>query len=414
MSVVKDMSLAPSGRQKIQWVRDFMPALSGIEARFRREKPFAGLTIAVSVHLEAKTANLGLVLKEGGADVHLTGCNPLSTQDDVAAAVAEMGVDTYGVYGVDMEEYERLLEETLKCRPHLIVDDGGDLINLLGGRCAQYAGRLIGGCEETTTGIHRLYAREREGILPCPMMAVNDAKAKHYYDNKYGTGQSTWDAIMHTTNLIVAGKTVVVAGYGWCGKGIAMRAKGMGADVIVCEVDPFKALEATMENFRVMPMDAAARLGDIFVTATGCKDVIVKRHFEVMKDNVMLCNSGHFDCEVDVAALGEMAVERFPRRQNIEGFKLEDGRTLNVLAEGRLVNLAAGNGHPAEIMDMSFAVQALSLEWLVKHQRELEKKVYIVPDEIDDKIGQVKLEAMGLAIDQLTQEQRDYLAGWEA
>ena len=414
MSVVKDMSLAPSGRQKIQWVRDFMPALSGIEARFRREKPFAGLTIAVSVHLEAKTANLGLVLKEGGADVHLTGCNPLSTQDDVAAAVAEMGVDTYGVYGVDMEEYERLLVETLKCRPHLIVDDGGDLINLLGGRCAQYAGRLIGGCEETTTGIHRLYAREREGILPCPMMAVNDAKAKHYYDNKYGTGQSTWDAIMHTTNLIVAGKTVVVAGYGWCGKGIAMRAKGMGADVIVCEVDPFKALEATMENFRVMPMDAAARQGDIFVTATGCKDVIVKRHFEVMKDNVMLCNSGHFDCEVDVAALGEMAVERFPRRQNIEGFKLEDGRTLNVLAEGRLVNLAAGNGHPAEIMDMSFAVQALSLEWLVKHQKGLEKKVYIVPDEIDDQIGRVKLEAMGLAIDTLTQEQRDYLAGWEA
>ena len=414
MSIVKDMSLAPSGHQKIRWVRDFMPALSGIEERFRREKPFAGLTIAVSVHLEAKTANLGLVLREGGADVHLTGCNPLSTQDDVAAAMADLGVDTYGVYGVDMAGYENLLVETLKCRPHLIVDDGGDLISLLGDRCNQYGERLIGGCEETTTGILRLKAREREGILPCPMMAVNDAKAKHYYDNKYGTGQSTMDAIMHTTNLMVAGKTVVVAGYGWCGKGIAMRAKGMGANVIVCEVDPFKALEATMENFRVMPMDQAARLGDLFITATGCKDIIVKRHFQVMKDNALLCNSGHFDCEVDVAALGEMAAERFDRRANIRGYRLPDGRTLNVLAEGRLVNLAAGNGHPAEIMDMSFAVQALSLEWLAKHRGELEKKVYNVPDEIDDQIGRVKLAAMGLAIDELTQEQRDYLAGWEA
>ena len=414
MSIVKDMSLAPSGHQKIRWVRDFMPSLSGIEERFRREKPFAGLTIAVSVHLEAKTANLGLVLREGGADVHLTGCNPLSTQDDVAAAMADLGVDTYGVYGVDMAGYENLLVETLKCRPHLIVDDGGDLISLLGDRCNQYGERLIGGCEETTTGIHRLYARQRAGILPCPMMAVNDAKAKHYYDNKYGTGQSTMDAIMHTTNLMVAGKTVVVAGYGWCGKGIAMRAKGMGANVIVCEVDPFKALEATMENFRVMPMDQAARLGDLFITATGCKDIIVKRHFQVMKDNALLCNSGHFDCEVDVAALGEMAAERFDRRANIRGYRLPDGRTLNVLAEGRLVNLAAGNGHPAEIMDMSFAVQALSLEWLAKHRGELEKKVYNVPDEIDDQIGRVKLAAMGLAIDELTQEQRDYLAGWEA
>ena len=414
MSIVKDMSLAPSGRQKIQWVRDFMPALSGIEERFRREKPFAGLTIAVSVHLEAKTANLGLVLREGGAEVHLTGCNPLSTQDDVAAAVADSGVATYGVHGVDMEEYENLLVEALKCRPHLIVDDGGDLINLIGGKCAQYGDRLIGGCEETTTGIHRLHAREREGILPCPMMAVNDAKAKHYYDNKYGTGQSTWDAIMHTTNLIVAGKTVVVAGYGWCGKGIAMRAKGMGANVVVCEVDPFKALDATMENFRVMSMDEAAKIGDIFVTATGCKDVIVERHFKMMKNNAVLCNSGHFDCEVDVAALRAMSIETFPRRQNIEGFKLPDGRVLNVLAEGRLVNLAGGNGHPAEIMDMSFAVQALSLEWLVKHQEGLEKKVYIVPDEIDDQIARVKLAAMGLSIDELTEDQKAYLAGWEA
>ena len=414
MSIVKDMSLAPSGHQKIEWVRDFMPALSGIEERFRREKPFEGLTIAVSVHLEAKTANLGLVLREGGAEVHLTGCNPLSTQDDVAAAMADKGVDTYGVHGVTPQEYEDLLVETLKCRPHLIVDDGGDLISLLGGKCAEYGDRLLGGCEETTTGIHRLYARERAGILPCPMMAVNDAKAKHYYDNKYGTGQSTWDAIMHTTNLMVAGKTVVVAGYGWCGKGIAMRAKGMGANVIVTEVDPFKALEATMENFRVMPMDEAAKYGDIFVTATGCKDVIVERHFAVMKDNAILCNSGHFDCEVDVAALKKLAVESSERRANIVGYRLADGRTLNVLAEGRLVNLASGNGHPAEIMDMSFAVQALSLEWLAKHHKGLEKKVYDIPAEIDDQIGRVKLAAMGYAIDTLTEEQKAYLAGWEA
>jgi len=409
MSIVKDMALAPSGHQKIEWVRDFMPALSGIEERFRREKPFAGLTIAVSVHLEAKTANLGLVLREGGAEVHLTGCNPLSTQDDVAAAMADKGVDTYGVHGVTPQEYEDLLVETLKCRPHLIVDDGGDLISLLGGKCAQYADRLLGGCEETTTGIHRLYAREKAGILPCPMMAVNDAKAKHYYDNKYGTGQSTWDAIMHTTNLMVAGKTVVVAGYGWCGKGIAMRAKGMGANVIVTEVDPFKALEATMENFRVMPMDEAAKYGDIFVTATGCKDVIVERHFAVMKNNAILCNSGHFDCEVDVAKLRELAVETVERRANIVGYRLADGRTLNVLAEGRLVNLASGNGHPAEIMDMSFGIQAKSLEYLVKNGASLEPKVYAVPTETDREVAEIKLASMNVKIDRLTPEQMAYL-----
>ena len=414
MSIVKDLSLSPSGLQKIQWVRDFMPALGGIEERFRREKPFEGLTIAVSVHLEAKTANLGLVLREGGAQVYLTGCNPLSTQDDVAAAMASLGVETFGVHGVDMRGYEDLLTETLKCRPHLIVDDGGDLISLLGGRCAPYGDRLLGGCEETTTGIHRLYARERAGILPCPMMAVNDAKAKHYYDNKYGTGQSTWDAIMHTTNLMVAGKTVVVAGYGWCGKGIAMRAKGMGANVIVTEVDPFKALDATMNGFRVMPMDEAAKYGDIFVTVTGCKDVITPKHFAVMKHNAILTNAGHFDCEVDVAGLAAMAVKRELRRDNIEGFTLPDGRVLNVIGEGRLVNLAAGNGHPAEIMDMSFSVQALALEWLVRHRDGLEKKVYQVPAEIDDAIGRVKLAAMGLSIDALTPEQEEYLNGWKA
>ena len=315
MSRIKDASLAPSGRKKIEWVRSFMPALTEIEKQFEAEKPFKGLRIAVSVHLEAKTANLGLVLAKGGAEVYLTGCNPLSTQDDVAAAVAEMGVETFGIYGVTPAEYEDLLAETLACHPHLIVDDGGDLINLLGGRCREYADQLIGGCEETTTGIHRLKAREREGVLPCPMMAVNDAKAKHYYDNKYGTGQSVWTAIMDTTNLIVAGKTVVVAGYGWCGKGTAMRAKGMGANVIVTEVDPFKALDATMDGFRIMQMDEAAKVGDIFVTVTGCKDVITPKHFAVMKDQAVLCNAGHFDCEVDIASLKKMAVKEEDRRR---------------------------------------------------------------------------------------------------
>ena len=411
MSIVKDPSLAPSGRQKIQWVRDFMPALAQIEARFEKEQPFRGLRVAVSVHLEAKTANLGYVLSKGGAQVSLTGSNPLSTQDDVAAGLASLGVETFGIHGASAEEYEAHLIETLKCRPHIVIDDGGDLIDLLGGKCKAYAGDLIGGCEETTTGILRLKAREKDGILPCPMVAVNDAKAKHYYDNKYGTGQSVWDGIMHTTNLVVAGKTVVVAGYGWCGKGVAMRAAGMGANVIVTEVDPFKALDATMNGFRVMTMDQAAPLGDVFVTVTGCKDVIVGRHFQAMKHNALLANAGHFDCEVNVAVLRELAESSQLRRENIVGYTLPNGKTLNVLAEGRLVNLAAGNGHPAEIMDMSFAVQALAAEWLTK-QTGLEKKVYAVPDAIDDEIGRAKLAALGLSIDSLTEEQEKYLTSW--
>jgi adenosylhomocysteinase len=412
MSIIRDKSLQESGRRKIEWVRDFMPALSAIERRFAAERPFEGLRVAVSVHLEAKTANLGLVLRAGGARVYLTGSNPLSTQDDVAAGLSSLGVETFGVHGASAEEYEAHLTETLKCRPHLIVDDGGDLIALLGGKCAAYGGEVIGGCEETTTGILRLRAREKAGVLPCPMVAVNDAKAKRYYDNKYGTGQSVWDAIMHTTNLVVAGKTVVVAGYGWCGKGVALRASGLGASVIVTEVDPFKALDATMSGFRVMKMDDAARLGDVFVTVTGCSDVITPAHFAVMKHNALLCNAGHFDCEVDVAGLASMAVSREVRRENIEGFTLPDGRVLNVAAQGRLVNLAAGNGHPAEIMDMSFSVQALALEWLVKTRGTLEKKVYQVPDFIDSEIAKAKLAALGLSIDVLTPAQEQYLTGY--
>ena len=412
MSIVKDMSLAESGRRKIEWVRDYMPALGGIEKRFAAEQPFRGLRIAVSVHLEAKTANLALVLKKGGAEVYLTGCNPLSTQDDVAAAIASLGVETFGLRGVDEAGYTDLLRETLKCHPHIIIDDGGDLVSLLASDCAGYADCLLGGCEETTTGILRLKAREKAGALPCGMVAVNDAKSKHYYDNKYGSGQSVWDGILHTANLIVAGKTVVVAGYGWCGQGVALRARGLGADVIVTEVDPFKALDATMNGCRVMTMDEAAPLGDIFITVTGCKDVITPKHFARMKDGALLSNAGHFDVEVDVAGLKAMAVRHYPRRENIEGYVLPDGRTLNLLGEGRLVNLACGNGHPAEIMDMSFAVQALTAEWIARQPR-LEKRVYRVPEEIDREIAWVKLRSLGLSIDTLTPEQEEYISGWE-
>ena len=412
MSHVRDASLAEYGRMKIEWVRDFMPALCAIRERFEREKPFAGKKITISIHMEAKTAFLALCLAAGGAEVHATGCNPLSTQDDVAAGLASMGVECYAMHGVSAGEYQGLLVEALSCKPDLIIDDGGDLLDLLSGEVAQLGENIIGGAEETTTGIHRLYARAREGLLPFPMMNVNDAKCKHYYDNKYGTGQSVWDAIMHTTNLLVAGKTVVVAGYGYCGRGVAMRAKGMGANVIVTEIDPIKALEASMDGCRVMPMDEAAPQGDIFVTTTGCRDVITKKHFAVMKNNAFLSNAGHFNVEVNGEELEEMAVRVFKRRNEIVGYELPDGRILNLLAEGRLVNLASGNGHPAEIMDTSFAVQALSLEFMLKHGPAMEKRVYEVPKEIDDAVSRLKLSGAGLKIDALTPEQKAYMAGW--
>ena len=412
MSHVRDMSLAEYGRMKIRWVQDFMPALSAIRARFEQEKPFAGKKITISIHMEAKTAYLALCLAAGGAEVHATGCNPLSTQDDVAAGLASMGVETYAMHGVNSDEYKGLLVEALSCHPDLIIDDGGDLLDLLSGDYAHLGDNIIGGAEETTTGIHRLFARAKEGLLPFPMMNVNDAKCKHYYDNKYGTGQSVWDAVMHTTNLLVAGKTVVVAGYGYCGRGVAMRAKGMGADVIVTEIDPIKALEASMDGCRVMPMDKAALQGDIFITTTGCKDVITRRHFEVMKHNAFLANAGHFNVEVNGVELEEMAVKIYKRRNEIMGYELPDGRVLNLLAEGRLVNLASGNGHPAEIMDTSFSVQALSLEYMLKNGKNLDKQVYEVPKSIDDAVSLLKLQGAGFEIDTLTPEQEAYLSDW--
>ena len=412
MSTVRDMSLAEYGRMKILWVRDFMPALSVIRDRFEAEQPFKGMKITTSIHMEAKTAYLALCLAAGGAEVHATGCNPLSTQDDVAAGLASLGVNTYAEYGVDKEQYEKLLLEALACKPNLIIDDGGDLVETLY-RHPELAAELIGGAEETTTGIHRLKARAKAGVLQFPMMNVNDAKCKHYYDNKYGTGQSVWDAIMHTTNLLVAGRTAVVAGYGYCGRGVAMRAKGMGANVIVTEIDPIKALEASMDGCRVMPMDKAAREGDIFVTTTGCRDVITRRHFEVMKNNAFLSNAGHFNVEVNGEELENMAVRVYKRRNDIMGYELPDGRTLNLLAEGRLVNLASGNGHPAEIMDTSFAIQALAMEYMAKNGRGLNRQVYEVPKEIDDEVSRIKLAGCGMEIDRLTPEQEAYMNGFE-
>lgn len=409
MSNIKDISLAPSGRDKIEWVKSYMPVLNLINREFSETKPFAGMKISMSIHLEAKTAYLAMTLAAGGAEVYVTGCNPLSTQDDVAAALVEMGFEVNAHRGTTDEEYKEDLIKTLSLCPDLMIDDGGDLTGLLHGECREYGKNLIGGAEETTTGIHRLLAREAAGQLDYTMVDVNDADCKHLFDNRYGTGQSTLDGIMNSTNLIIAGKTVVVAGYGWCGKGIAMRAKGMGAQVIVTEIDPIKAIEARMDGFAVMPMADAAPLGDLFITVTGCRDVIRREHLEVMKDGVLLSNSGHFDVEIDKVALADMAEKIWERKPNIVGYQLPDGRVLNLMAEGRLVNLAAGNGHPAEIMDMSFAIQAKSLEYLAKNKGKLEKKVYRVPAEIDREVGALKLAAMGSAIDTLTPEQEEYL-----
>lgn len=409
MSTIKDLNLAPSGERKIRWVEAHMPVLRDIGSDFAREKPFAGLKIALSVHLEAKTAYLCRVLEMGGAEMHVTGSNPLSTQDDVAAALAAKGMDVHAVYGCTDEEYQAHLRSVLSVGPNIIIDDGGDLVHLMHTEFTDLIPQVIGGCEETTTGILRLQAMDRAGELRFPMMLVNDADCKHLFDNRYGTGQSVWDGIMRTTNLIVAGKEVVVCGYGWCGKGVAMRAHGLGARVIVTEVDPVRAIEAHMDGFTVLPMDEAAKRGDIFVTVTGCDNVIAPRHFPMMKDGAILTNAGHFDVEVNVAALREMAAEHYEARHNIEGYTLPNGKTLFVLAEGRLVNLASGDGHPAEIMDMSFAVQAMSAKYVADHRTELRPGVIRVPHEIDDAIARKKLATLGITIDTLTDEQKAYL-----
>ena len=410
---VRNIDAWESGEMKIRWVRDHMPLLRGLEEDFSETKPFKGLRIALSVHMEAKTAYLCRVLAAGGAEMYATGCNPLSTQDDVAAALAHEGLNVFAVHDATPEEYEEGLRSVIAPGPHIIIDDGGDLVSLIHNHFPELIPNVLGGCEETTTGIHRLRALDRAGTLRFPMVLVNDAACKHFFDNRYGTGQSVWDGINRTTNLIVAGKTVVVAGYGWCGKGVAMRAKGFGAEVIVTEVDPVKALEARMDGYSVMPMHEAAALGDLFITVTGCRDVITPDDFRVMKDGAILCNAGHFDVEVDIASLRKMAVETRPARNNIMAYTLENGRTLYILAEGRLVNLAAGDGHPAEIMDMSFAIQALSAKYLSDHRQTLKNgpRLIPVPAEIDAEVAERKLRSWGVTIDRLTPEQHTYLYG---
>lgn len=406
---IRDINLAPSGEHKIDWVRKNCPLLRSLEEDFSKEQPFAGVRIALSIHLEAKTAYLCKVLAAGGAEMYITGSNPLSTQDDVAAALVKAGLNVFAWYGSTDEEYNRHITKVLENNCNIIIDDGGDLVNMLHTSMRDRLPYVIGGCEETTTGIIRLAAMAKEDKLAFPMVMVNNADCKHLFDNRYGTGQSVWDGINRTTNLIVAGKTVVVAGYGWCGKGVSMRAKALGARVIITEIDPIKAIEAVMDGFDVMPMHEAAMVGDFFVTVTGCAGVITCEDMKVMKDGAILCNAGHFDVEIDMAGLRKMCTDSFEQRHNIMGYTLENGRSIYVLGEGRLVNLACGDGHPAEIMDMSFAIQALSARYLVQHRDDLTEKLIVVPKEVDNEVAVRKLNFLGKKIDTLTPEQEKYL-----
>ena len=408
---IRDINLAPSGHRKIEWVKNNMPILSGLEKEYSKSKPFQGLRISLSVHLEAKTAYLCKVLTSAGAEMYVTGSNSLSTQDDVAAALADDGLHVFAYHGATDEEYQRHIEMCLENKPHIIIDDGGDLVSLLHTKRPDLAENVIGGCEETTTGVIRLKAMEDEGVLKFPMVAVNDADCKYLFDNRYGTGQSTWDSIMHNTNLIVASKTVVVVGYGWCGRGIAMRAASLGARVIVCEVDPVKAVEAKMDGHDVMPMGRAAEIGDIFISATGCCKTITVEHMLNMKEGAILANAGHFNCEVDMAGLEEKCIRKYEARDNITAYVIGT-KTINVIGEGKLVNIAASNGHPAEIMDMSFAVQFLSALYVKDNAGKLPNKVIDVSLEIDSIVASKRLDAWGIEIDELTDEQKAYLRSW--
>ncbi|MGP0587514.1 adenosylhomocysteinase [Paenibacillus timonensis] len=412
-SIITDLKLAPEGHLKIDWVEAHMPVLNRVRKQFEAEQPFKGLKVTISLHLEAKTAYLAKVVQAGGAEVTITGSNPLSTQDDVCAALVEDGVTVYAKYNPEPEEYKALLIKALETKPDLIIDDGGDLVTILHSERTDLLENVRGGAEETTTGILRLKAMDKEGKLNFPMVAVNDAYCKYLFDNRYGTGQSVWDGINRTTNLVVAGKTVVVVGYGWCGKGVAMRAKGLGANVVVTEIDAIKAVEAVMDGFQVMPMLEAAKVGDFFITVTGNRDVIRGEHYDVMKDGAILSNAGHFDVEVNKPELKERSVSVRTVRRNIEEYQLKDGRKMYLLAEGRLVNLAAGDGHPAEIMDMTFALQALSLKYVNDRYKEIGKTVVNVPYELDEQVARFKLESLGVNIDTLSAEQRAYLDSWQ-
>lgn len=413
-SIIKDPSLAPLGYNKLEWVRNNMPVLNMLREELEISKPLQGKIILCCLHLEAKTGYLLQTLMAAGADVIACASNPLSTQDDVVAALVDSGITMYAIHGESAEQYHEFLEKGLDCMPDAIIDDGADVVSLLHKDRRQQASAIIGGCEETTTGILRLRAMDQDNALLFPMIAVNDAYMKYLFDNRYGTGQSVWDGINRTTNLVVAGKYAVVVGYGWCGKGVAMRAKGMGAKVIVTEIDPIKANEAIMDGFQVMSMIEASRLGDIFITVTGNINVIRKEHLQVMNDNAIMCNAGHFDVEISKPDLEQLSVSKKVIKPNIEEYVLEDGRKLYLLAEGRLVNLAAGDGHPAEVMDLSFSLQALSLLYVIENRAKLENHVYNVPTEIDHRVAELKLKADGISIDHLTKEQIEYLNSWKS
>jgi adenosylhomocysteinase len=411
---VKDTNLAEGGRLRMEWAQREMPVLKKIEERFKKERPLDGIRISACLHVTTETANLMRTIQVGGADVVLTASNPLSTQDDVAAALVSIfEIPTFAIKGEDNATYYKHIHAALDHKPHLTMDDGADLVSTLHKDRRELLGDVIGGTEETTTGVIRLRAMAHDGALECPIIAVNDAMTKHLFDNRYGTGQSTLDGIIRATNILIAGKTFVVAGYGWCARGLAMRAKGMGANVIVTEIDSLKALEAVMDGFRVMPMEEAAKEGNIFCTLTGDINVIDKQHFEVMKDGAIIANSGHFNVEINIPALEEMAESKRLVRPYVEEYRLKDGRRLHILGEGRLINLASAEGHPASVMDMSFANQALSLEYLVKKSEEMKNIVYSVPSDIDLEIARLKLIAMGIQIDTLTPEQEEYLNSWE-
>lgn len=412
---IKDLNLAEGGRRRMDWAAREMTVLASIEERYRKERPFEGLRMTACMHVTTETANLMRVMQVGGADVVLTASNPLSTQDDVAAAlVSQYEIPVFAIKGEDDQTYYQNLHAALDHKPHIIMDDGADLVGTIHKERRELIGNIIGGTEETTTGVIRLKAMAADKVLEFPMMAVNDAMTKHFFDNRYGTGQSTIDGIIRATNVLIAGKTFVVGGYGWCGRGMAMRAKGMGANVIVTEVDPMKALEAVMDGFRVMPMEEAAPIGDIFLTVTGDLHVIDKHHFEVMKSGALVGNSGHFNVEINIKALEEMAVEKHLVRPFVESYVMPDGRIINILGEGRLINLAAAEGHPASVMDMSFANQALGAEYFLQNKDTLENKVYDVPEDLDREIARLKLASMGVSIDVLTPEQEKYLSSWES
>jgi adenosylhomocysteinase len=410
---VKDLSLAARGRLRIEWAGRSMPVLHLIGERLAKTRPFKGLRMVACLHVTTETANLAIALKAGGADVTLCASNPLSTQDDAAASlVVDHGIRVFAIKGEDNQTYYRHIQSALDSRPHLTMDDGADVVGVLHSERKDLLRNIIGGTEETTTGVIRLRAMAKEGVLRYPIVAVNDALTKHLFDNRYGTGQSTLDGIIRATNRLLAGSVFVVAGYGWCGRGLAMRAKGMGADVVVTEVDPLKALEAVMDGYRVMPMKDAAKIGDFFCTVTGNVNVVRQEHFEAMKDGAIVSNSGHFNVELDLESLAAIAKDRSMVRDLVEQFTLKNGRRIVVLGEGRLVNLATAEGHPSSVMDMSFANQALCAEWMVKHHKSLEKKVYSVPEPIDREIAQLKLKAMGVKVDVLTAEQLTYLDSW--